>query len=123
MIYNEREIREQQVIEAAKQMMTAARTAPKAKGEDLIEEIKEGQKQTYPISSFVSECVETKPSSFVRYGVLGKAFAEWCKKNNVESSIPDSRELFGNIKEQHSMVESKKRGGHRGVLGIALKNQ
>ena len=93
------------------------------KGEDIIEEIKEGQKQTYPISSFVSECVETKPSSFVRYRVLGKAFAEWCKKNNVESSIPDSRELFANIKEQHSKVETKKRGGHRGVLGIALKNQ
>ena len=37
MIYDEREIRRQQVIEAAKQMMTAARTAPKAKGEDLIE--------------------------------------------------------------------------------------
>lgn len=37
MIYNEREIRRQQTIEAAKQMMTAARTAPKAKGEDLLE--------------------------------------------------------------------------------------
>ena len=37
MIYDEREIRREQVIEAAKQMMTAARTAPKAKGEDLIE--------------------------------------------------------------------------------------
>ena len=35
MIYNEREIRHQQVIEAAKQMMTAARTAPKAKGCDI----------------------------------------------------------------------------------------
>lgn len=37
MIYNEREVRRNQVIEAAKQMMTAARTAPKAKGEDLLE--------------------------------------------------------------------------------------
>ena len=37
MIYNERETRHQQVIEAAKQMMTAARTAPKAKGCDIIE--------------------------------------------------------------------------------------
>ena len=37
MIYDEREIRRTQVIEAAKQMMTAARTAPKAKGEDLLE--------------------------------------------------------------------------------------
>ena len=37
MIYDEREIRHNQVIEAAKQMMTAAHTAPKAKGEDLLE--------------------------------------------------------------------------------------
>jgi uncharacterized ferredoxin-like protein len=34
MIYDEREIRRTQVIEAAKQMMTAARTAPKACGID-----------------------------------------------------------------------------------------
>ena len=32
MIYDEREIRHNMVIEAAKQMMIAARTAPKAKG-------------------------------------------------------------------------------------------
>ncbi len=37
MIYNEREIRHRQVIEAAKQMMTAARTAPKARGADILE--------------------------------------------------------------------------------------
>lgn len=37
MIYNERDTRHQQIIEAAKQMMTAARTAPKAKGCDIIE--------------------------------------------------------------------------------------
>lgn len=37
MIYDEREMRHQHVIEAAKQMMTAARTAPKAKGVDIIE--------------------------------------------------------------------------------------
>lgn len=37
MIYNERDIRHSHVIEAAKQMMTAARTAPKAKGCDIIE--------------------------------------------------------------------------------------
>ncbi|MBE6293654.1 MAG: ferredoxin [Bacteroidaceae bacterium] len=39
MIFNERDTRHQQVIEAAKQMMTAARTAPKAKGCDIIETI------------------------------------------------------------------------------------
>jgi uncharacterized ferredoxin-like protein len=37
MILNERETRHAQVVEAAKQMMVAARTAPKAKGADIIE--------------------------------------------------------------------------------------
>ncbi|MBR3883865.1 MAG: ferredoxin [Bacteroidaceae bacterium] len=37
MIYDEREIRHQQVIEMAKQMMVAARTAPKARGTDILE--------------------------------------------------------------------------------------
>lgn len=37
MILNEREIRHKQVISIAKQMMTAARTAPKARGIDIIE--------------------------------------------------------------------------------------
>ena len=37
MILNEREVRHQQVVSVAKQMMTAARTAPKGKGVDIIE--------------------------------------------------------------------------------------
>ena len=37
MLYNERDVRHEHVIECAMQMMTAARTAPKAKGVDLIE--------------------------------------------------------------------------------------
>ena len=37
MIYNERDERHMHVIECARQMMTAARTAPKAKGVDIIE--------------------------------------------------------------------------------------
>lgn len=37
MIQNEREIRHEQVLQAARQMMTAARTAPKGKGVDIIE--------------------------------------------------------------------------------------
>ncbi len=37
MVFNERDARREHVIECAKQMMTAARTAPKAKGVDLIE--------------------------------------------------------------------------------------
>jgi uncharacterized ferredoxin-like protein len=37
MILNERETRHEQVMESVKQMMTAARTAPKGKGMDLLE--------------------------------------------------------------------------------------
>lgn len=37
MIINERESRAQRVIEAGRRMMTAARTAPKAKGVDILE--------------------------------------------------------------------------------------
>ena len=37
MIQNERDLREELVIQAARQMMVAARTAPKAKGIDIIE--------------------------------------------------------------------------------------
>ena len=35
MIQNEREIRHEHVLEAVRQMMTAARTAPKGKGIDI----------------------------------------------------------------------------------------
>ncbi len=37
MILNERDSRHEQVLDAARQMMTAARTAPKGKGVDIIE--------------------------------------------------------------------------------------
>lgn len=37
MIQNERDIRHEQVLQVARQMMTAARTAPKGKGADIIE--------------------------------------------------------------------------------------
>ena len=37
MVYNERDVRHEHVIECAKQMMTAARTAPKGKGIDIVE--------------------------------------------------------------------------------------
>jgi len=37
MLLNERDARHEQVLHAAEQMMTAARTAPKAKGADIIE--------------------------------------------------------------------------------------
>lgn len=37
MIQNERDIRHEQVLRGVRQMMTAARTAPKAKGIDIIE--------------------------------------------------------------------------------------
>ena len=37
MILNERDCRHEQVVQIAQLMMTAARTAPKAKGVDIIE--------------------------------------------------------------------------------------
>ena len=37
MIVNERESRHEHVLEVGRQMMTAARTAPKGKGIDIIE--------------------------------------------------------------------------------------
>lgn len=37
MIENERNLRHELVVEAARRMMTAARTAPKGKGIDIIE--------------------------------------------------------------------------------------
>ena len=37
MIINEREARKEHVLHVARQMMTAARTAPKGKGIDIIE--------------------------------------------------------------------------------------
>lgn len=39
MIVNERDCRHEQVLHIARQMMTAARTAPKGKGVDIIEVI------------------------------------------------------------------------------------
>ena len=39
MIYNERTSRHEQVVASARQMLTAARTAPKARGVDIIEAI------------------------------------------------------------------------------------
>lgn len=37
MIYNEREVRQESVLEAARRIMMAARTAPKGKGVDVVE--------------------------------------------------------------------------------------
>lgn len=37
MVYNERDVRKESVLEAARKIMVAARTAPKAKGVDVIE--------------------------------------------------------------------------------------
>lgn len=39
MVYNERDVRQEVVLEAAKEIMMAARTAPKAKGVDVVEVI------------------------------------------------------------------------------------
>ncbi|MCL1937559.1 MAG: DUF2148 domain-containing protein [Candidatus Azobacteroides sp.] len=65
MILNEREIRHAQVMEAAKQMMIAARTAPKAKGADIIEVITVEGTDIALLSSKVHELGEKMDLKFM----------------------------------------------------------
>lgn len=60
MIYNERETRHQQVIEAARAMMTAARTAPKAKGCDIIEISMVTEDDIYALSNALQQIGEER---------------------------------------------------------------
>ena len=55
MIQNEREIRHELVLQAARRMMTAARTAPKGKGIDIIEiaMVTDGDILRIPFSYFI----------------------------------------------------------------------
>ena len=45
MILNERDARHEHILQVARKMMTAARTAPKGKGIDIIEK----QQETMPV--------------------------------------------------------------------------
>jgi Uncharacterized protein containing a ferredoxin domain len=64
MITNERDIRNESVIEIAKKMMVAARTAPKAKGIDIIEVGLVTGKDIKPLSDMMKEIGEHKNMKF-----------------------------------------------------------
>jgi uncharacterized ferredoxin-like protein len=64
MILNERETRHAQVMAAVKQMMTAARTAPKGKGVDILEIIAVEGKEIETLSAKTRELGEKNGMSF-----------------------------------------------------------
>ena len=67
MIYNERTQRHEQVVSAARQMLTAARTAPKARGVDIIEAILvEGDDLKILADTMVAIGNERNRPSFIR---------------------------------------------------------
>ena len=69
MIINERDNRHEQVIWAARQMMTAARTAPKAKGVDIIEiALVSGDEQMALAEEMKRQAIEKNRPSFERDG-------------------------------------------------------
>ena len=69
MILNERDNRHEQVIWAARQMMTAARTAPKAKGVDIIEiALVSGDEQMALAEEMKRQAIEKNRPSFERDG-------------------------------------------------------
>ncbi|MDR0613973.1 MAG: DUF2148 domain-containing protein [Dysgonamonadaceae bacterium] len=64
MILNERETRHAQVMTAVQQMMTAARTAPKGKGADILEIIAVEGKEIETLSSKTRELGEKNGMNF-----------------------------------------------------------
>lgn len=69
MIQNERDSRHEQVLWAARQMMTAARTAPKAKGVDIVEVALVSDEELTALAQRMKElAVEQKRPSFERDG-------------------------------------------------------
>lgn len=64
MLVNEREIRNDSVIGIAKRMMTAARTAPKAKGTDIIEVALVSGEKLKLLSRTMQELGERKEMNF-----------------------------------------------------------
>ena len=64
MIINERESRHEQVLNVARQMMTAARTAPKGKGVDIIEVALETDEDIKKLSEQLISLSEEKGMKF-----------------------------------------------------------
>lgn len=59
MILNERDSRHEQVLQVAQQMMTAARTAPKGKGVDIIEVAMVTESNIRILSDTMKRCMKT----------------------------------------------------------------
>lgn len=64
MIYNERETRERAILQAATAMMTAARTAPKGKGADVIEIATLTGTDLVPVAAMMRQIAEEKGFKF-----------------------------------------------------------
>ncbi len=64
MIINEKEIKESQVLEIGKQMMIAARTAPKGKGVDNLEAILVSGKELETLADFMEAGVQRHGRQF-----------------------------------------------------------
>lgn len=65
MIQNERDVRKEQVLHIARQMMTAARTAPKGKGMDIIEIAMVTDKDIHHLSKEMHKIYEEKGLKFL----------------------------------------------------------
>ena len=64
MIYNERDLRNEQALFVARQMMTAARTAPKGKGVDIIETATVTGNEIVILSEKMKQLYETNGMKF-----------------------------------------------------------
>lgn len=64
MILNERDSRHEQVLQVAKQMMTAARTAPKGKGIDVVEVALVTDEDIRTLSNYMIDMVEEHGMKF-----------------------------------------------------------
>lgn len=64
MIYNERDLRNEQALFVARQMMTAARTAPKGKGVDIIETATVTGNEIVLLSEKMKQLYETNGMKF-----------------------------------------------------------
>ena len=89
MILNERDCRHEQVVQIAQLMMTAARTAPKAKGVDIIEVALVTESNLRILSETMKQmCEDNGFKFFLRAGNHGKAYCKGCLKVYLMLHVP-----------------------------------